>query len=159
MQNVEKLNPPIQYNLIWLIIGLALLIAVLSWYGIVIWLTRRKKLKSIDNLKQLPSPVDLDALKAKYLQFIEDLYLGYQRKEITLRELHQRFSLATRYFVYEAIGFPAPLLTLSDLKLAPYPKLTKLIEDYYPEEFAAINKGKAFASKEAAIGFITQWPF
>jgi len=159
MRSVEKLNPPIQYDLFWLLVGSVLVLMILIWYGIVFWLTRRKKPKSLDNLKRLKPPVDLDKLKAKYLQFIEELYQRYLRKEIDLRELHLYLSLAVRYFAFEANGFPAPLLTLSDLKRAPYPKLTKLIGDYYPEEFAAFSQGDARFSKESAIGFVTQWPF
>jgi hypothetical protein len=159
MQNVDKPNPPVQYDLIWMIIGLTIVIAIVVWYALALWLTRHKKPKKLDSLKKLPPPVDLDTLKAKYLKFIEELYQRYLRKELKLRDLHLYLSITVRYFVYEASGFPAPLLTLSDLKRAPYPKLTKLIGDYYPEEFAVIGKGDAATSKNAAIGFITQWPF
>jgi len=71
--------------------------------------------------------------------------------------LHWALSMNVRYFVYEAKHFPAPVLTLSDLKLAPYPALTNLIAEYYPEEFAAILHGEAEASVAAAKGFIQQW--
>lgn len=159
MQNVDKLNPPIQYDLIWLFIGLGLMLLILIWYGLAFWLTRRKKPKMLGNLRQLRPPVDLDKLKAKYLQLIEQLYARYVNREIELRELHQNLSKLVRAFTYEANGFPALVLTLSDMKFSPYPKLTQLIGYYYPNEFSAITKGDAATSKQAAIGFVTQWPF
>jgi hypothetical protein len=153
----DTLNPPIQYNIIWFIIGSILVVVILLWYGLVYWLTRRKKIKSIDDLKHLPTGKELDRLKAKYLKIIEELYQRYLRKEIKLRQFHRELSMDVRAFVFEAKHFPAPILTLSDFKAAPYPTLTKLISDYYPEEFAAIESGDAASSVAAAKGFILQW--
>lgn len=159
MQNVDKLNPPIQYNIIWLIIGAGLVLAIGIWYGIVFWITRHKKVKSLDNLRQLPAGEELARLKAKYLKLIDEIYQRFQRSEIDLRGLHQALSKAVRDFVSEANHFPAPFLTLADLKLSPYPQLTKLIEEYYPEEFAVVTHGDAAASTQAAKGLVMQWPF
>jgi len=153
----DTLNPPIQYDRIWLIIGSILMLTIPIWYGILYWITRRKKVKSLENLSQLPVGGDLDKLKAKYLRLIEELYQRYRRNEITLRGLHRGLSMTVRYFVYEARHFPAPTLTLSDLRRAPFPALTKLIEKYYPEEFALITHGTAEDSVAAAKGLVQQW--
>jgi hypothetical protein len=153
----DALNPPIQYNRIWFIIGSLLLLTIPIWFGLALWLTRRKPIKSLSNLKQLPAGAELDKLKAKYLRLIEEWNQRYQRKEINLKTLHRSLSMNVRYFVYEAKHFPAPVLTLSDLKLAPYPTLTGLIARFYPEEFAAIKQSNAADSVEAAKGFIQQW--
>lgn len=153
----DVLHPPIQYDLIWLIIGLSLLVSIPLWYGIVMWATRRRPINSIDNLKILPVGADLDRLKAKYLRLIDECYARFQKGEITLRYLHHDLSLLTRYFVFEAKHFPAPVLTLSDLKHGPYPKLTQLIAWYYPEEFAKIEHGDAPKSVGQAKEFVQQW--
>ena len=158
MQNVDKLNPPIQYRLIWLIIGLGIVLLIAAWYVFALWWTRRKKPKSLESLKQL-SGGDLNSLKAKYLQLIEELYQQHVRGEISLRQLHIELSMTARYFVHEASFFPAPFLTLSDFRGSPYPQLAKLISDYYPAEFAAIERGDAMASTQAAKGLVQQWPY
>lgn len=157
MLAADVLNPPIQYDRIWFIIGLLLLAAIPAAYGIILWLTRQKLIMSIDDLRPLPAGAELDRLKAKYLRLIEHHYQRYVRKEIKLRELHRDLSMVVRYFVYEAKHFPAPTMTLSDLKMTPYPALAQLIEQYYPEEFAVIRHGDAEASVQAAKGFIQQW--
>jgi hypothetical protein len=153
----DTLNPPIQYDRIWLIIGLCIIATIPIWYGVLFWLTRRKPFKSFNRLRQLPTGDELNRLKAKYLKLIEEWHQRYQRKEIDSRVLHWALSMNVRYFVYEAKHFPAPVLTLSDLRLAPYPMLTSLIATYYPEEFAAFQEGDPEASVEAAKGFIQQW--
>ena len=152
-----KFNPPIQYSWIWFIIGTIMFLAIPIWYGVVFWITRRRAPDSLDGLGVLPVGSGLDRLKEKYLRLIEEYYQRYLRKEIGLRELHLNLSMLVRFFVFEAKNFPAPTLTLSDLKLAPYPELTKLIAKYYPEEFALITHGNAADSVQAAKGFIQQW--
>jgi hypothetical protein len=158
MQSVDRLNPPIQYRLIWLIIGLVVVLLIGAWYGFVYWWTRRKKPKSLDTLKQL-APGDLDKLKAKYLQLIEELYQRYVNGEIKLRKLHIELSMTVRSFVQEASLFPAPFLTLGELRNSAYPQLAELIAKYYPAEFAAIEHGEAADSTQAAKGLVQQWPY
>lgn len=152
-----KLNPPIQYSLLWLIVGLILLLCIIGWFGAVIWITRHKPANTLANLKPASSQSDMDALKAKYLKLIDECYQSYQQKHTTLRGLHRGLSMAVRYFVYEARHFPAPRLTLADLKRAPYPKLTKVVTEYYSKEFAAIESGDPLQSVQAAKEMVTQW--
>lgn len=151
------LHPPIQYSIIWLIIGCCLLALVAIWYGVMFWLTRRRKVKTIAQLPPGQEPFDLEKLKLRYLQLIEECYQSYLQRRTNLRGLHRGLSMATRYFVYEAQHFPAPRLTLRDLKRAPYPKLTELIEQYYEKEFAAIEHGNAQQSVDAAKDLVRQW--
>jgi len=159
MQNGKTLNPPIQYNRIWLILGLIVLLVILLWYAVAFWITRRRKLKSLNTLRRLPTGAELERLKAKYLMLIDAIYQRFLANEIDLRELHKELSMTVRTFAYEANHFPAPTLTLSDLKRSPYPQLASLIGDYYPEEFALITHGDAAVSVEAAKGVVTRWPF
>ncbi len=145
------------YAVIWLIIGLILLVAIAAWYGAVFWLTRKKPVSSIADLKLLTSPLDLNALKAKYIKIVDEYYLQYEQHEVSRRALHRNLSIAVRYFVYEANHFPAPNLTLYDIRRAPYPNLTNLIRKYYVDEFAVIESGEPLLSAQAAKGVIQQW--
>lgn len=153
----DILNPPIQYDLIWLIIGGLVFLTIPLWYGLVLWMTRHKKVLSLDNLRQLPVGGEVEALKSRYLRLIDEAYRRYVSQEYKLRDLHQALSMIARTFVLEAKHFPAPYLTLSDLALAPYPTLTQLIKAYYPEEFALITHGNAEISVQQAKDFIIRW--
>lgn len=150
-------NPPVYYSILWLIIGLSLLLAIAVWFGYIYWHTRHKKIKTISNLPAAPASFDLDKLKREYLKLIDEGYQQYQEGRTTLRGLHKGLSMATRYFVYEAQHFPAPRLTLADLKRAPYPKLSGLIEKYYDSEFAAIEHGNPEDAVKAARELVQQW--
>jgi len=151
------LHPPIQYSIIWLIIGCMLLLSIVIWFGILFWLTRKRKPKTIEQLPPAPSDFDLEKLKARYLQLVDECYQNYQVRKTTLKGLHRGLSMTLRYFVFEARHFPAPRLTLADLKDAPFPELSKVIEDYYAKEFAAAEQGTAIQSVKAAKDFINQW--
>lgn len=151
------LHPPIQYSIIWLIIGCILLLSIAIWFGVLFWLTRKRKPKTIQGLLPAPSDFDLEKLKAKYLLLIDECYQNYQLRKTNLKGLHRGLSMTIRYFVFEAKHFPAPRLTLSDLKQAPFPELTRVIEDYYSKEFAAVERGTAIQSVKAAKEFINRW--
>lgn len=152
-----QFNPPIHYSLLWLIIGMSLLVALGLWFSFIYWHTRRKKIKTIANLPAAPSSFDLEKLKQEYLRLIEEGYQQYKDGQTSLRGLHKGLSMATRYFVYEAQHFPAPRLTLTDLKRAPYPKLSHLIQKYYEKEFAAIEHGNPEEAVQAAKELVQQW--
>lgn len=151
------LNPPIQYSILWLIIGIALVVGILAWYGLLFWLTRRRKVNTLANQGLATSGSELDRLKAKYLALIDECYQSYTKKQTSLRGLHRGLSMTVRYFVFEAKHFPAPRLTLSDLKHAPYPQLTKVISDLYAKEFALIEHGDPLEAVEAAKEMVRQW--
>lgn len=151
------LHPPIQYSWLWLIIGCALLLLVAAWFGGLFWVTRKRHPKTIAQLTPAASDFDIEKLKAKYLQLIEECYQNYQVRKTTLKGLHRGLSMTVRYFVFEANHFPAPRLTLSDLKNAPFPELTTVIEEYYAKEFAAVEQGTAVQAVEAAREFVRRW--
>ena len=159
MQNVDKLvlNPPIQYPYIWLYIGLGILGAIGIGYLILFFATRRKKIRSISSLKQLPPTLDMNGLKQKYIAIIDEQYLQYQNGQLTLRRLHTNLSMAVRSFVFEAKLFPAPRLTLQDLKRAPYQSLTNVVSNYYEKEFSDVEHGDPAASVQIAKDMVVQW--
>src|SRR5579875_1059025 len=130
-----RLNPPIQYSLIWLIIGLLIIGLVLMWLAIVFWLTRRRPFQAAA-ISQIPTGEELARLKNKYLQIVDSIYDRYLKKEISKRQMHGELSMAIRYFVYEASHIRAPIMTLGDIEKTSYQTLSQLISDYYPKEFS-----------------------
>lgn len=151
-----ELNPPMQYSLIWLIIGTVIVVAIGVWYGYVLRATRRRPITGLDDLDLLAGK-DIENLKAKYLSMIDFSYTRYQRGEISVRELHHSLSMIVREFASKAGHFPATNLTLSELKFSSYPELATLIERYYPSEFDAIEHGDVQISVGAAKGLINRW--
>jgi carbon starvation protein CstA len=158
MPDAKQLAPPVPYRPLWLIIGVTLLVAVVIWYGVVWYLTRRRKLHTIHTLPLLhPAVVDLAKLKAKYLALISDIERQYQAGKINARTVHQVLSMTVRLFVFEARGLRAHLLTLSDLKKSDQTALVALIEAYYPPEFAELENGSAPDAIAGAKGLVSAW--
>lgn len=150
-------NGLLQYSIWYLILGLVLLLLAFGWCGVIFWMTRKRRVMTLNDISRRSGVHDLAALKAKYLSLIDEVYASYQNKETTLRGLHRGLSMAVRYFVFEATTFPAPKLTLADLKKAQYPELSKIITEYYKAEFAAVSHGDAARSVDAAREFVQRW--
>jgi hypothetical protein len=140
MQGDSELYPLVNYDKKWFILGVFLAFLVVTWVVGILWATRRRKQSTLSSLTPLvPKTVNIPALKSKYLKLIDDVEAGFRSKQYTARYSHQRLSILLRFFVFEASGFPAHVMTVSDLKISRYPKLGQLIDEYYPPEFAAIE--------------------
>ena len=71
MSNKLELREWVDYQPIWLVIGLILLVLLVAWYFFVFFSTRRRKQQTLATLKPRPYiPPDLTNLKAKYQTLI-----------------------------------------------------------------------------------------
>ncbi len=152
MQDVSELmNGPFYYGIIWLFIGLLFLAIAIGIIITIFYLTRKKEIKSLASLKpQKPKTIDLDALKAKYLEMIDEIERLFKERKTKASVAHQQLSLVVRLFYYEALGFHADILTLNDLKKSRHEHLAQVIEEYYPDEFNGLEEGSVAQSAEKA---------
>ena len=73
MSNKLELREWVDYQPIWLVIGLILLVLLVAWYFFVFFSTRRRKQQTLATLKPRPYiPPDLTNLKAKYQTLIDE---------------------------------------------------------------------------------------
>ena len=158
MQDVNELmNGPFYYSIVWLVFGLLFLGSAIAVIVIIFYLTRKKEIKSLANLKpQEPKIIDMDALRAKYLAMIEEVVRLFKNHQTKASVAHQQLSLIVRLFYYEALGFHADILTLNDLKKSRHEHLTQVIEDYYPDEFDGLEQGSVAQSAEKARELIKE---
>lgn len=142
VNNPSLLYEPIKYNLLYTFLGfLFLLFAALGVY-LVFYVTRKKKIKVISDLKpELVKIPDLSELRKKYLKMVDEVEMNFNSKKLKASLAHQKLSLIVRYFYSEAAGFHAEIFTLSDLKKSKMKNLTKVINFYYPDEFNQLEKG------------------
>ena len=158
MQDVSELmNGPFYYGFIWLLIGLLFLGIAIGIIVFIFYITRKKEVKSLANLKpQEPKVIDLDALKAKYLAMVDEVERLFKNRTTKASVAHQQLSLIVRLFYYEALGFHADILTLTDLKKSRHEHLTQVIEEYYPDEFNGLEEGSVAHSAEKARELIKE---
>lgn len=142
---------PINYSPIWAMIGLLLLGLAIGIIAVIIYTTRKKEIKTISTLKiTAPKVINMNVLRDKYLKMIDAAEERFKRRQIKASQCHQQLSLIVRLFFYEAMGFHADIMTLSDIKKSNYTKLAELVDGYYPDEFDTLEKGSVADAAEKA---------
>ena len=132
-------------------IGLLLLGLAIGIIVVIIYTTRKKEIKTISTLKiTAPKVVNMNVLRDKYLKMIDAAEERFKRRQIKASQCHQQLSLIVRLFFYEAMGFHADIMTLSDIKKSNYTKLAELVDGYYPDEFDTLEKGSVADAAEKA---------
>lgn len=132
-------------------IGLLLLGLAIGIIVAIIYITRKKEIKTISTLKiTAPKVVNMNVLRDKYLKMINAAEERFKRRQIKASQCHQQLSLIVRLFFYEAMGFHADIMTLSDIKKSNYTKLAELVDGYYPDEFDTLEKGSVADAAEKA---------
>ena len=132
-------------------IGLLLLGLAIGIIVAIIYTTRKKEIKTISTLKiTAPKVVNMNVLRDKYLKMIDAAEERFKRRQIKASQCHQQLSLIVRLFFYEAMGFHADIMTLSDIKKSNYTKLAELVDGYYPDEFDTLEKGSVADAAEKA---------
>ena len=152
MQDVSELmNGPFYYSFVWLVIGLLFMAGAIAVIVAIFYVTRKKEVKTLANLKaQKPKVIDVDALKQKYLAMIDEVERQFSGHKTKASVAHQQLSLIVRLFYYEALGFHADILTLTDLKKSKHLELAQVIEKYYPDEFDGLEIGAVAQSANIA---------
>ncbi|MCQ2570968.1 MAG: hypothetical protein MJ154_01845 [Candidatus Saccharibacteria bacterium] len=142
---------PITYSPIWFMIGLLFMGLAIGIVIAIIYATRKKEIKTISTLKvSEPKIVNMNVLRDKYLKMINEAEERYKRRQTKASQCHQQLSLIVRLFFYEALGFHADVMTLSDIKKSNYKKLAELVDGYYPDEFDTLEKGSVANAAEKA---------
>lgn len=152
MQDVSDLMyGPFYYSVVWIFVGLLFLAMAAAIIAVIYYLTRKREIKTIANLKpKAPKVIDIGALREKYLAMVYEVEKQFNARKTKASVAHQQLSLITRLFYYEALGFHADVLTLADLKKSRHQQLTQVIEKYYPDEFDGLEKGSVANSANLA---------
>ena len=122
---------PLPYSPLWMWCGAALLALVAGWF-VFVFATTPPDPKPKRTHTAL---TDLPALKAAYLQRINDVEVDAAGGHLTAREAHQELSLLLRGFVRDATGVDATRMTQQDLARHPLPAAAAVVAVLYPAEF------------------------
>lgn len=153
MQIDVNLKTPFSYS--WIPIVILLIVLLLPFLYLLL-----KKL-GVFNLKKNNilsfTAKDINSIKYKYLNKLNDLDKSLNDKKITSRKAYQELSMLIRLFVYELTGLEVQSCTLKDIKKLNIPVLYELIKEYYDPEFSKISKGNIRASIEKTKEVISRW--
>ncbi len=154
MQADPAFYGPLQYSPLWMWAGAALLALVGCWYAAVFVSTRRRG----DTAVRHPAALtDLPALKAAYLQRIDDLERDAAAGNLSLRAAHQEISLLLRSFVRDATGVDALRMTRLDLERHPLPAAAAVVGTLYPAEFGIEPLPPVAVSAAGARNAVSTW--
>lgn len=146
---------PLPYNPEWAWCGAAILALVAGWYAYV-WLSSRAAPASCPAPAR-PALTDLPALKAAYLQRIQDAERDAAACTLDARAAHQQISMLLRGFVRDATGVDATRMTQQDLAQHPLPAAADAVEALYPAEFGPGPLPSVGASAARASAAVRAW--
>ncbi|MDI2033113.1 hypothetical protein [Paenarthrobacter nitroguajacolicus] len=143
---------PLQYQSLWMWLGIVLIVVVAGWYA---WLFRpqRKRLPAGTEAK-LP---DVETLRSHCLAAIETTARDADAGRVPEREAHQRLSFLVREFAGAATGLPVTSMTLDELRREGLDGLAEGIAGIYPSEFSAANIMPVQNSAEIARRVVQSW--
>ena len=150
MQIDTELREMFSYSII-LIIPLLLLIILL----LIIILHKKKDIKNVKIIQ--PSSKNLIDIKSKYLYNIQILIEDLNANKISERIAYQSLSRLIRNFIYEVTNIKVQYYTLEDIKKINMPILSKLVEEYYKQEFERVSKGNILESIDKTKKVIENW--
>ncbi|ROQ41263.1 hypothetical protein EDF46_0639 [Frondihabitans sp. PhB188] len=148
---------PAQYDrfVLYLVIGVLLVALLVAWY---VFLVRFSRTRFPRPVVDGPKPrVELGLLQAKYGAMIDEVNALSETGELSERAVHSRLSLLLRFFASEASGIEAQVMTLSDLRSAPLPRVTGAVEQYYPPAFQKQHPGDPAAAVATAREVVRSW--
>ncbi len=151
LANPALMHEPMYYSIIWTFIGILFIGITGSILFMIFYVTRKKPINTIANLKPAkPVVKDIASIRKKYLLMVDEVEQRFGMRKIRAAKAHQELSLVVRLFYAEICGFHAEMLTLNDLKRSKNIKLADLIEKYYPEEFSGLDQRSVLDSGRKA---------
>lgn len=149
---------PLQYSPAWMWCGAGLLALVAVWYAVVFASTRLAERSAQHSSAPGRSALtDLPALKAAYLQRINDVEEAAAAGYLEARGAHQQLSLLLRGFVRDATGVDATRMTQQDLARHPLPAAADVVEALYPAEFGPGPLPSVTVSAAKASAAVRAW--
>lgn len=161
MNDEGELFPPVQYDPVWMIIAISLIVLVFVFYYLIFLIT--KKARPEDIIAPLPVTAvggeRLSLIKNKYSEKVVEVVGAYNDGYISNRKAFQSLSVILRNFVHEYSLSGAHAMSLRDLKEAQAPELlTERIQNFYPLAFEEANlTGNVDLAAKDTLMVIQQW--
>jgi hypothetical protein len=156
MPDANGFYPPVQYSILWMLLGLLILLVVIGWYVFVFVFNRRRPQPyASDPLPGIPHQGT--ALRDTYLSLVDDIATAHAAGELDFREAHQRLSLVVREFAAQARGVRAQYMTLEDLRATPLAPLSATVGEIYPGAFSGDDTGSFDAAADRARRLVREW--
>lgn len=145
---------PMQYSVLWPILGLVLLGLVVVWY---VWMIRhvRRRAKAPETPAFVPPSTEV--LRSRFFGLIDQIEGEYASGAVTSRIAHQQLGRIVRMYAQESRGVRAQVMTLDDLNRAELFPVAQAVSAYYPAEFRELESGSVRDAAAIARGVVDTW--
>ncbi|MFC8038398.1 hypothetical protein ACFUOZ_03455 [Paenarthrobacter sp. NPDC057355] len=143
---------PLQYQGLWMWLGVLLLVLVAGWYG---WLLLPRRAPVDAHRTSIPTEVE--TLRSRCLAAIEDTVADADAGRVPEREAHQRLSFLVREFAGAVTGLPVTSMTLDELRGEGLDGLAEGMAGIYPSEFSARHVRPVRHSADLARQVVRAW--
>lgn len=161
MNDEGSLFPPAQYDFIWPLLAIALVVMAIIFYVFLFVSTRKLKPEPIIQLlpRTASSTERLSLIKNKYVKKVMDIQAAHAEGNLTNRKAFQALSINLRNFTHEYSGTGAHAMSLTDLYETKAPEvLLDKIKNYYPLAFEEANRnGNVNLAVDDALRVIQLW--
>ncbi|WP_418063896.1 hypothetical protein [Pimelobacter simplex] len=151
----DEFTGPVAYDDRWLWIAVALGAAVVLYYLLAWWLTRRPRVPRLERVA-----VDVPDVRRTHLDLIDRVDARVRAGELEPRAGHQQLSEVVRSYVAAVTTLPARTMALADFRARAPHELVAVIELVYPPEFApddAIARELFDTAVVRARGLVADW--
>lgn len=145
---------PVQYTILWPVIGLVLIALVIAWY---VWMLRHVRRRARGTAPRPVPPPSASTLRDRYLGLIREIEQEHASGSLSTRRAHQRLGGILRMYAHESSGVRAQVMTLADLDRAGLVPLTRAVSAYYPVEFREAETGSVPDAAALARQVVTTW--
>ncbi|MFJ5957123.1 hypothetical protein ACIQC5_14360 [Paenarthrobacter sp. NPDC092416] len=152
MQDEAGFYAPLQYQPLWMWLGLALLVLVAGWYA---WILRPSP-RPRPQASSLQQP-DLSRLRSQCLAAIDAVVSDADAGRLPERAAHQELSRLVREFAGTATGLRVTSMTLEELRHNGLEPVAAGIAGIYPNEFAPAPVHSVPDSADAARQAVRTW--
>lgn len=151
----DEFTGPVAYDDRWLWIAVALAAAVVLYYLLAWWFTRRPRVPRLER-------VDVDVLDVRraHLDLIDRIDAQVRAGDLAPRAGHQQLSEVVRSYVAAVTVLPARTMALADFRARAPRELVAVIELVYPPEFApddALARDLFDTAVTQARGLVADW--
>lgn len=150
------------YSYSYLVIGIAILLAVIAIIAIIAALRMKTKTIKKRPVRQQTSvapvrPLNKNQLKHRYITMLVDLENSSRNDKVSNRQAYQELSRIVRQFASEVTGLKVQNYILEEIKRMNMPELYAMIAECYVPEFAWNKNGDIHESINKARKVIEEW--
>ena len=158
MHDGSEIISPMQYQPLWLVLGIVAALLVVAWYLLIPSIARRS------TRRRAPLPPEFVRAYGgpmgahdRALQAIDQVEQSARAGAITVREAHLRLSAIVREFAWDMTRIDARTMTLTELKATGFTPIADAVAQFYPIAFQEDELTDLGSIADVARGAVTAW--